>query len=186
MYCSNCGEKYEGNFCPKCGTPALKERPKSNDIDRHYSTFENKNNEIQIYKLSAGRMALNGERQLVTEFQVRGDEITAISYRKTSKSTPFSSSIFRKKDINNVAFQKTGYYTTLDKINIVMISFVTLLGFFLPYLFIAGPLSIILIYLRAQKETMVITLNNGTKIKAFYRSQEDTREIYYILTNKGD
>ena len=25
MICKKCGAKFEGNFCPKCGTPAEKE-----------------------------------------------------------------------------------------------------------------------------------------------------------------
>lgn len=59
MYCANCGIKYEGNFCPNCGTPAQivddreystyntindfdnQEKQKSNSNNNYYPEFDN-------------------------------------------------------------------------------------------------------------------------------------------------
>ncbi|MDW7655662.1 MAG: AmiS/UreI family transporter [Bacillota bacterium] len=32
MYCSNCGTKFEGKFCPECGTPAVTQSSGSQDV----------------------------------------------------------------------------------------------------------------------------------------------------------
>lgn len=182
MYCSNCGKQYEGSFCPECGTSSQKTELKTDNAENKFSVPENSDNEPQIFKLSAGPITLCGQRRLVTEFLVRGDQITAISYNRTTLSKPVSSCSFYKKNIKSVIFDITFRFRTLDKINLVAFSLLTLLGFFEPFLFYLFPLCIIAVCNRSSYDTMIVTLDNGVQVKAYYRKQVETEDIYRILT----
>ncbi len=186
MYCGNCGRQYEGNFCPECGTPSKKIELKNENEEKRFPASESNESRPLVYKLSAGWRALNGERKLVTEFQVNGDEIIAISYRKTSKSEPFSSYTFHKRNIKSVAYDTAYYFNILNIVTLIVFGLITILGIFIPGLFIMGPLCMLIVCRYSWYDTMVVTLDNGVQVKAFYREQTETAEIYRILTGVED
>ncbi len=186
MYCNNCGKEYEGGFCPECGTSSQKIELKTDSKEKRFSALENNDNEPQIFKLSAGPLTLCGERRLVTEFQVRGEQITAIFYNKTTLNKPVSSSTFYKKNIKSVIYNTRFYFETIYKINFVAFCFLIFLGVYLPYLFIAIPLAVFIICRRSLYETMIVTLDSGVQIKAYYTKRVETTEIYRILTSEGN
>lgn len=183
MYCSNCGKEYSGSFCPECGTPAQGINKKMDCKEINNYIIPDGEKDIEIYKLSAGPLAINGERQLVTVFEIKGDEIAARSYRRTTQSSPASSCVFHKQEVGNIIYKKTSYYSKLDKASFVGLTITTILGFLIPPLLLAGPLAIILTVLRGRKNTMVIALKNGTHINAFYTDQNEVSAIYNILMN---
>lgn len=187
MYCSNCGKQYEGSFCPECGTSSQEVQLKNDNMEKKVFMSANSENEPSIYKLSAGRIASNGERNLVTQFQVRGDQITTTSYKRTSENKPFSSYTFYKKNVKRVFF--TVKHTTEGKIGIAAFCLAIFLScFFFPYWIIKGPLCIflIIIYRYLEKNTMIITLDSGVKIRAYYTKWTETTDIYRILTSADE
>ena len=49
MYCTNCGFRFEGNFCPRCGTTAVKITKKSeasSNRPEHNNIIDKKTNTI--------------------------------------------------------------------------------------------------------------------------------------------
>ncbi|WP_349945220.1 zinc ribbon domain-containing protein [Lacrimispora sp. BS-2] len=182
MYCSNCGKKYDGSFCPDCGTPAQTgDQSKMIEEDSVFIPQSEQVNTL-VYKLTAGALAINGERQLTTVFEVTGNEVTATSYRKTTKASPVSSLIFNKQEIGSVVYKKTSLLTKLEKVQIAGLSVTTLLGFVIPPLLIVGPAAIALIVFTSRKKTMIISLKSGTSIKAYYMEQEEADIVYKAIS----
>ena len=183
MYCSNCGKKYDGSFCPDCGTPAQNRNMNTETETKDIAMLQSEQINSKTYKLSAGGVAMNGESQLITAYEISGNEVTATSYRRTTKMSPASTWVFHKQEIGSVAYKKTSYYSKLDKIRMVGLSVTTLLGFVIPPLLIMGLLVIGLYVFFSRKKTMIISLKNGTIIKAYYMDQEDANTVYKAITN---
>ncbi|WP_313256630.1 zinc ribbon domain-containing protein [Lacrimispora sp.] len=179
MYCTNCGKEFDGKFCPECGTP--REEVSTNiDVNVNESTTpQSESAETMIYKLGAGALAINGERQLTTVFEITGNQVSSTSYTRTTKSAPVKSLTFNKQAVSGVSYKKALYLTTLQKIQIAVFALAMITIVLIPI----SAIVIAIVLLAARKSVMVISLKNGVNISAYYTNQMEAEAIYKLLSN---
>lgn len=182
MYCKKCGQELSdgASFCSSCGTE-IKHEVRLNQNDTSDDTVENS----LVIQINAGRLALNGELQLVSIFEFTGDEVDYRKYMRTTKGPVKETLSFRLKNIMSINYKKTLILGVMDYVRIAIAFVLILIGLVSLLLFalsLVGIAMVGLTYLKTRMTTMIISLNTGEKLKVYYNEKEDVEELARKLT----
>lgn len=182
MFCANCGKQIEGNFCPQCGKSVaqISDAIPSNEVDQALRA-DSDILAIKEFTISAGALAINRERQIISKVNVGNGQITVTNYFKTSQRPPNTVTTFGKGDIISIDFKRIPLIRTIEKIRYVIAGLMVASVYITAEGFILGLMLAAFNYLFSLNTTMIIQLKTGEKVKIIYAVKADTDELYNYL-----